>query len=138
MSDKCGTPAGYHAHYRRGEEACEDCKRATAEYEAGRRREAKMRAAEDFREALELEPEVEDHLDELEDLKDNLRLVRARMKVAKSDPSAAALSKQRMDIVRRIKELEAERDKAGGVLGGLDAELANIIRPNFSEGRTGT
>lgn len=97
-----------------------------------------MRAAEDFREALELEPEVEHDLDELEDLRDNLRLIRARMKVAKSDATAAALSKQRVDVVRRIKELEAERDKAGGVLGGFDAELATIIRPNFADRNTGT
>lgn len=133
-----GTRSAYNACSKRPEGACEACKRAAAEYEANRRREAKMRAAADFSEALELEPEVETDLDELDDLRDNLRLVRARMKVAKSDPSAAALSKQRMDIVRRIKELEAELNKSGGVLGGFDNELAGILRPDFSGRNTGT
>lgn len=137
MAD-CGTLAGYHAHTRRNEDTCGACREAMAADKARQRREAKMQAAEDFREALELEPEVEHDLDELEDLRDNLRLVRARMKVAKSDPSAAALSKQRMDIVRRIKELESELNKSKGVLGEYSDELADILKPNFGSRNTGT
>lgn len=125
----CGTPAGYHAHYRAKEEACDACKRAIAEDTKQKRIEAKMRAAEDFREALELEPEVEAGISELDDLRDNLRLVRARMKVAKSDPSAAALSKQRMDLVRRITELESELDAGVDEFAGFTDELSARRRP---------
>ena len=34
---KCGTVAGYQAHHRRGEEACEACKEARAEYSRKKR-----------------------------------------------------------------------------------------------------
>lgn len=33
----CGTPAAYNRHLAHGEEACEDCKRAMAEYRAAKR-----------------------------------------------------------------------------------------------------
>lgn len=33
----CGTPAAYNRHLAHGEEACEDCKRAMADYRAAKR-----------------------------------------------------------------------------------------------------
>lgn len=37
--ERCGTPAGYQAHRKeRREDACDDCKRAQAEYTAALRR----------------------------------------------------------------------------------------------------
>jgi hypothetical protein len=38
---KCGTPANYGAHRRRGQDACRACKKAVARYEADRRRHRK-------------------------------------------------------------------------------------------------
>jgi hypothetical protein len=37
---RCGTPANYWCHRRRGQEACRACKKAVARYEAGRRRKS--------------------------------------------------------------------------------------------------
>ena len=35
---KCGTVGGYHAHFRRGQDACRPCKKAIARYNAEQRR----------------------------------------------------------------------------------------------------
>jgi len=34
---KCGTPANYQAHRRRGQDACQACRKAVARYNADRR-----------------------------------------------------------------------------------------------------
>lgn len=47
---RCGTRAGYAAHHRRGERACEDCKRANSALEHQRRAE-KLKADRERREA---------------------------------------------------------------------------------------
>lgn len=134
----CGTVAGYHAHRRRDEDACGECRAAMAEDKRQKRLDAAAQAADSFEEAINNEPEVGPNLDVLADLRASLRIVRAAMRVPKSTRDIASLAKQRAELVREIAELEAELNKAGGVLGELDAELANIIRPDFSEGRTGT
>lgn len=100
--------------------------------------DARAKSAEDFEEALSLEPEVEEGIDVLGDLRENLRIVRAQMRVSKSWRERSDLSKQRMSLVEKIAELEAEQNKSKGVLGGYDADLADILRPNFGDRGTGT
>lgn len=122
-----GTRGGYNACYKRPEGACDACKAAAAEYQGALRREAEMKAQETFAEALELEPAIDGPLDALDDARDNLRIVRAAMRVSRSTRDVSALSKQRDELVARIKDLEAEQNKGGGVLGSLDAEFNAII-----------
>lgn len=100
--------------------------------------DARAQAADEFEDALALEPDVEEGIDVLADLRENLRIVRAQMRVSKSWRERSDLSKQRMALVEKISELEAEQNKSKGVLGGYDADLADILRPDFSDRRTGT
>lgn len=134
---ECGTLAGYHAHRRRQEDACDPCRGAMAEDKKQKRLDAAAQAASSFEEAINNEPEVEAGLDALADLRASLRIVRAAMRVPKSTRDIASLAKQRSELVREIAELERELNKSGGVLGGFESELGNVLRPDF-EGRTGT
>lgn len=133
----CGTVAGYHAHRRRDEGACEDCRAAMAEDKRQQRLDQAAQAADSFEEAINNEPEISPGLDALADLRASLRIVRAAMRVPKSTRDIAALAKQRADLVKEIAALEAEQNKSGGVLGGFEDELADVLRPDF-ERRAGT
>jgi len=137
MAAECGTVAGYHAHRRREEDACGSCKLAMAEDKQQKRLDEAAMAAASFEAAINAEPDIEPEVDELDDLRENLRYLRAAMRVSKGTRDTASLSKQRAEIVRRIKELEAEQNKSKGVLGGFEDELADVLRPNFA-GRSGT
>lgn len=136
MAD-CGTVAGYHAHKRRDEETCADCRRAMADDKRNQRLDAVAQAAASFEDALNNEPDIEPGIDVLRELRGAAKTVRAAMRVPKSTRDIAALAKQYADLVQMIAELEAEQNKSGGVLGGYDDQLANVLRPDF-EGRTGT
>lgn len=100
--------------------------------------DARAQAASEFEDALALEPDVGEGIDVLADLRENLRIVRAQMRVSKSWRERADLSKQRMALVEKIAELEAEQNKSGGVLGGYDSDLSNILAPDFGHRNTGT
>ena len=84
----------------------------------------RARAAEDFNEALSLEPEVEPGIDVLADLRENLRIMRAQMRVSKSWRERADASKQRMALVEKIRELEAEQGMGVDEFAGFTDELS--------------
>lgn len=143
MAD-CGTVAGYHAHYRRAKQEtgvgaveCEECRAAMSEDKAEQRRNEVARAAIDFEDALNNEPEIEPGIDMLKELRYAAKITRAAMRVPKSTRDIAALAKEYASLIQLIAELEAEQNKSGGVLSGFEDELANVLRPDF-EGRTGT
>lgn len=101
------TPGSYRRHLADGEEPCDACKAAEAEYKRGRRADLAAQAAESFADALDLEPEIEGEFDQLADLRDTLRMVRAEMRVAKSSRERASLAKVRIELGDKIRLLEA-------------------------------
>lgn len=101
------TPGSYRRHLADGEEPCDACKAAEAEYKRGRRADLAAQAADSFVEALDLEPEIEGEFDQLADLRDTLRMVRAEMRVAKSSRERASLAKVRIELGDKIRLLEA-------------------------------
>lgn len=117
---------------------CGPCLRAIAKDSEDKRATARAQAAESFEQAINTEPEIEPWLDVLTELRYAARITRAAMRVPKSTRDIAALAKQYADLVQQIAELEAEQNKSGGVLGGFDNELADILRPDFSGRDTGT
>lgn len=125
----CGTPAGYHAHYRRGEEACPECKRAIADDTKQKRLDAAAQAAVDFEDALNNEPEIEPGIDVLRELRHAARITRAAMRVPKSTRDIAALAKQYADLVQQIAALEADLDMGVDEFAGFTDELSARRRP---------
>ena len=125
----CGTVAGYHAHYRQtkktGEKVeCRPCLDAVAEDMAQKRLDAKARAASSMAEAIETEPDVDEGIDELEEARQNLRLVRAAMRNS-SPRDMASLSKRREELAELIKRLEADQAVANGEKVSRIDQLAN-------------
>lgn len=133
MPEQHGTWGAYQAHRRADEEACGPCKKAAAAYKREYRLDKKAKAAENFTVALDDEPEIEDRLDELWEQRENLRMVRAAMRANPSPRDMASLSKQRMELVARITEIESATTEVS-----LEDELA-AIRESRGKGRaTGT
>ena len=95
--------------------------------------DAAAKAAASFQEAIDNEPVIDGVLDELWEARENLRLVRAAMRAGKSPRDVAALSKQRVELVARIKELEVAYREGESVVSGYDDELGNLIRPDFGD-----
>lgn len=144
MVDRCGTTAGYYAHYKESKEAtgvgkvtCRPCLDAMKEDKTDQRLNEAAKAAVDFEDALNNEPDIEPGIDVLKELRHAAKTTRAAMRVPKSTRDIAALAKQYADLVQIIAALEAEQNKSGGVLGGFENRLADVLRPDF-EGRTGT
>lgn len=142
---ECGTLAKYHAHWREakkltgvGSVECEECRAAMSEDKAEQRRNDAARAAVDFEDALNNEPEIEPGIDILKELRYAAKITRAAMRVPKSTRDIASLAKEYASLVQLIAELEAEQNKSEGVLGEFDNELAGVLRPNFSGRDTGT
>lgn len=140
---ECGTVAGYHAHWRHaknetgvGKVDCAECRTAMSEDKAEQRRNEVARAAVDFEDALNNEPEIEPGIDMLKELRYAAKITRAAMRVPKSTRDIASLAKEYASLVQLIAELEAEQNKSGGVLGGFEDELADVLRPDF-ERRSG-
>lgn len=116
----CGTPAGYHAHYKEvqktgGKVTCEPCREAIAVDSAEKRLDRAAQAAGSFEDAINNEPVVEPGLDVLEDLRSSLRILRAAMRVPKSTRDVAALAKQRAELVEQIAKLEKAQTNNGRV-----------------------
>lgn len=131
-----GTRTGYNRCVERSGGACDACKAAAREYEAQRRLDAAAKAAASFQDAINNEPVIDGVLDELWEARENLRLVRAAMRAGKSPRDVAALSKQRLELVTRIKELEVAYREGESIVAGYDDELDNLIRPNFGDSGT--
>lgn len=122
MAD-CGTVAGYHAHKRRSEDTCPDCREAMAKDKRDKRATERARAAASMAEAIETEPDVEPGLDPLELARWNARLVRAAMRTS-GPRDMAANSKRLEELGALIAKLEAERDDSKKKVSPLD-EIAN-------------
>ena len=121
MPIKHGTWGGFQAHRRAEEDACKECKEAAAIYKREYRADKRAQAAENFTIALNEEPEIEERLDELWEQRENLRMVRAAMRANPSPRDMASLSKQRMDLVARITEIESATTEVS-----LEDELAAV------------
>lgn len=106
----CGTITAYNRHRRERESPCKPCREAKAnEGTPGKAKKVTEKASKAtstlYTEALREEPEVEENLDRLAELRDALRGVRAAM--ASSSPMhIAGLSKERRELAKEIKELE--------------------------------
>lgn len=123
----CGTYRAYARHNRYGETIDEACAQAARDQANGRYRMQKEEAEERLNDALDREPAVKTaELTELEEALENLRILRATMKVA--PPNAiAALSKRREELTAKIIRLRdgADDKKKGSALDQLTARRAN-------------
>lgn len=119
----CGTFTAYKRHRRNDEPVDAACQEAAREQQAGARVRQSTESASRIAEVLELEPPVE-LVDELEDAKENLRILRAAMTEAPAS-AVAGLSKQRAALVAHIKKLEAPQEKAVSALDQLASRRAN-------------
>lgn len=113
----CGTFTAYKRHKRNHEPVDEECAQAARDQKNSRveaKREERMSQAR-----LKLaEAPVEQSVDELERLRWNLRVLEAAMEAGMPSGLASA-SKQHMDLVAKIKKLEAQNDPKGGVLDDI-------------------
>lgn len=130
---KHGTAWGYDRCRAENGEACRECKDARASHQQQHRLDKAARAAASFQEAIDNEPVIDSVLDELWEARENLRLIRAAMRGGKSPRDIAALSKQRMDLVARIKELEVAYREGESVVSGYEDEIGNLLRPDFGD-----
>ena len=101
----CGTTAAYRRHLRNGEEPCGECLAANAVAKGERKARSLSESAEVVRLAIVDEPELPQSIDELEEARWNLRIVKATMEAGVSS-GMAALSKQYVDLVALVKRLE--------------------------------
>ena len=123
----CGTYRAYARHNRYGEDIDEACAQAARDQSNYRNRTKSMDDEERLNDALGREPAVKTaELTELEEALENLRILRATMKVA--PPNAiAALSKRREELTAKIIRLRdgADDKKKGSALDQLTARRAN-------------
>lgn len=123
----CGTFRAYYRHNKLGEPIDEACAQAARDQANGRNRMQKEEAEERLNDALDREPAVKTaELTELEEALENLRILRATMKVA--PPNAiAALSKRREELTAKIIRLRdgADDKKKGSALDQLTERRAN-------------
>lgn len=102
------TTRTYRDHLDAGESACDACREAEADYKRRHRLAKRLQAAESFEEALLQLPEDDgEEFDELADLREVHRILRADMLVAKNSRERANTAKVRMEVGQRIKQLEA-------------------------------
>lgn len=113
----CGTFTAYKRHKRNGEPVDDDCREAArVESNEGSAREAEKRV-ESAKLTLAEKP-VEESVDELVKLRWNLRILEAAMEAGMPSGLAAA-SRQHMDLVAKIKKLEAANEPKGGVMDDI-------------------
>lgn len=121
----CGTYRAYARHNRYGEDIDEACAQAARDQANGRTRMQSEVQEERLNEALDREPAVDPaKLAELEELLENLRIIRATMKVA--PPNAiAGLSKRREEVTAKIVKLrDGDKKEKGSALDQLNARRA--------------
>lgn len=121
----CGTFRAYYRHNKLGEPIDEACAQAARDQANGRNRMQKEEAEERLNDALDREPAVKSaELTELEEALENLRIIRATMKVA--PPNAiAALSKRREEVTAKIIRLrDGDKQEKGSALDQLNARRA--------------
>jgi hypothetical protein len=114
----CGTFTAYKRHKRNGESVDDACAEA-ARVQKNVRVEAKRgETAEVVRLAIADAPPAPDAIDELEEARLNLSIVRATM-VAGVPTGMAALSKQYADLVALVKRLETQTSSEVSALDQL-------------------
>lgn len=113
----CGTFAAYQRHKRNKEAPCDACAEAARLQASERRDLARSESIDRVVLALAAEPIVEE-IDELEDMRENLRMVRAAMGEAGAR-ELAALSKRREELVRRIVVLSKSNEPEESVFDQL-------------------
>lgn len=112
----CGTFSAYKRHKRRGESVDDACAQAARDQANSRNAETRAEAAEVVQLAIVDAPPPEPAIDELEEARLNLTIVKATM-MAGVPTGMAALSKQYADLVVLIKRLE---DQAKPEVSALD------------------
>lgn len=121
----CGTFRAYARHNRLGETIDEACAQAARDQSNGRTRMQSEVQEERLNDALDREPAVKSaELTELEEALENLRILRATMKVA--PPNAiAGLSKRREELTAKIVKLrDGDKKEKGSALDQLNARRA--------------
>lgn len=108
--NKHGTQYAYERHLKLGIPACKECLAANSEHTRKVKEKSKKASASVYMEALETEPDVTENLDRLAELRDQLKQVRAAMATS-SQMHIAGLSKERREIAKEIKELEAAQNE---------------------------
>ncbi|WP_156316592.1 hypothetical protein [Leucobacter japonicus] len=106
----CGTLAAYRRHLRNGESACAECLAAVAADKQRRSDERRAAQAAQVRSVMSIVPDVpsaDSHIDELAEAYSTLQWIKDQMNSGVAQ-GAAALAKQRMEIVALIKKLESE------------------------------
>lgn len=118
---ECGTWSAYKRHKARGEPVDDACAQAAREQNQKQRKSERAERSQVVQLAV-VETPAPVEVDELEDAKENLELVKAAMKSA-TPRELAALSKRREELVRRIATMtNASKKQAEG--GGLLDQLA--------------
>jgi Rad3-related DNA helicase len=100
----CGTFSAYKRHKRLGETVDAACADAARKQQQDRRAEARTASAAVVQLAVAAEP-APTGIDELDELRENLRIVRATMQDAPHN-TIAALSKRRQELVAEIRRVE--------------------------------
>jgi hypothetical protein len=125
----CGTFSAYKRHCRLQEPVDAACAEAARVRSQERRDKATAESVAVLRLAVAAEPAVEDELDEIGELRENLRLVKAAMSTCPPG-SAVALSIRRQELVRAIVGLEKAQDPAPSRLDELMARRSRRPAPD--------
>lgn len=104
---ECGTFSAYKRHKRNGDPVDDACAEAAREQKNSRVAAKRDEATEVVRLAIVEAPPLEPGIDELEEARFNLSIVKATMQ-AGAPTGMAALSKQYADLVALVKRLESQ------------------------------
>lgn len=135
-SFKHGTMAAYNKCLKTPQGPCDKCAEAARVKSRDRRAKSSVAAAQgsqSFQEALLEEPTIDGTVDELDEARENLRIVRAAMNSARSARDMAPLSKQRVELVKLINDLEQARGEVQSTVGDYSDEIGNVLRPDFGD-----
>jgi tRNA uridine 5-carbamoylmethylation protein Kti12 len=103
----CGTLAAYRRHKRMDEPVDDACAAAMLADKQAHRQEEREADANVVKLAIAAAPPIAEDTDELQELRDNLVIVKATMLDAPSN-TIAALSKRRQELVADIRRLEKQ------------------------------
>lgn len=126
----CGTFSAYKRHKRNGEPVDDACAQAARDQANERNAGKRVSGAEKVKAALavlpEPEPEPEAGVDELAEAYETLNWIKALM-AAGTQQGAAALAKQRLDVVAQIKRLEGAAKPKESMLDELARKRAERL-----------
>lgn len=126
----CGTFSAYKRHKRNGEPVDDACAQAARDQANERNAGKRVSGAEKVKAALavlpEPEPEPEAGVDELAEAYETLNWIKALM-AAGTQQGAAALAKQRLEVVALIKRLEGAAKPKESMLDELARKRAERL-----------